>query len=417
MDTGSVDGIICYSTDPWGDMKRPGQLMRRLSERVPVLYVEPHLSLTSVIKNWRTALGPASRERLYRGLSGRTGEVSPGIHVLSSLVTVPPQRLSFLSASCLGRITERQQRRTADRAHRAAMRLGMSSAIIWISYPTPLIGSLDVERAGVVYDCMDRWTDFPDAISDAGWRGLVAEYERQLLATADVVFCSAAGLFESKRRTATGRVLLLRNGADVEHFSSRARRVPDDIAHLPHPIIGYVGAIAEWVDFELLRSVALLRPDWSLVLIGPVFRGKTSGDPRALKLISNLPNVHLLGPRPYPVVPAYLEAFDVATIPFRLNGLTEDTNPIKVYEYLAAGLPVVSTPLPELQTLPEVRLAMTATEFIEQAEAARLERLDIDRLSHRVEVAERNSWEARAEVAWEAISELPGGRSSATTPR
>lgn len=418
MGVRGIDGIICYSTDPWGDMKRPGQLMRRLSERVQVLYVEPALSFTSVIKNWQTALGAASRERLRRGLSGRTDEVLPGIRVLTSLVTVPPHRLSFVpSPSLLGRVSERQHRAAADRARRAAKRLGMSSPVIWTSYPAPLIGWLGGERSVIVYDCMDRWTDFPDAIANPRWQGLVKGYERELLDRADVVFCSAAGLFDSKRRTAKGAVVLLRNGADVEHFLPRGRPVPDDIARLPRPIIGYVGALAEWVDFELLRSVALLRQDWSLVLVGPVFRGASSGDAGALRPISGLPNVHLLGPRPYSDVPAYLEAFDVATIPFRLNGLTEDTNPIKVYEYLAAGVPVVSTRLPELLTLPDVRLASNGAEFVEQCEAARLERFDRNRISHRVEVAERNSWEARAGVAWEAISELPGSRFPATARR
>ncbi|HTX68666.1 MAG TPA: glycosyltransferase [Thermoleophilia bacterium] len=402
-----MDSIICFTVDPWGEMKRPGQLMRRFARRVPVLYVEAPLSITSLIKDWRS---PLTRSRLRRGLSRRTHEAEPGIHVLSSLIVVPPHRLSFLpSASLVRWLERRQQRAMFERAHSEASRLGMSFPVVWMTMPGPLMWPRDRESAVLVYDCMDRWSDFPDILSDADERRLVAEQERQLLAAADVVFCSAAGLFESKRRMVSGAIHLVRNGADVEHFVSRGRSVPTDMVQLPRPIVGYVGAVADWIDFELLRAVARLRPQWSFVLIGPVFKGMRMGDTTVLRPILDVANVYLLGPRAYEEVPAYLEAFDVATIPFKLNGLTEDTNPIKVYEYLAAGVPVVSTPLPEVLSLPGVGVASTAAEFVEQCEIASRVRSDADALPERVGTAVRNSWEARAEVAWAAISEFTGG--------
>jgi len=254
-----------------------------------------------------------------------------------------------------------------------------------------------------VYDCMDRWTDFPDSLADSALRALVVDLEDGLLERANIVLCSAAGLFESKRAVAKGRTLLVRNGADVEHFLPTGREVPNDIAELPRPIVGYVGAVAEWVDFELLRDVAIARPDLSIVLVGPVFQGKTMGDDACLKVIADLPNVHLLGPRPYADVPAYVEAFDVATIPFRCNGLTEDTNPIKVYEYLAAGVPVVSTPMPEVAALAGVYLASDAPAFVDAVERACGERWDSDMIEARIEVGRQNSWQSRADAAWNAI--------------
>ena len=402
-----VDAIVCFSTDAWGDMKRPGQLMLKLMAHAQIIYVEPMLSLTSVVKNWRRAFRPDARKRLARAVTGRVDEVMPGVHAVTPIIAVPSQRVSFmLTPWLLNRLITRQEKRMVRRAFRAARRLGVCRPLLWASFPMRFDGWPTNERGTVVYDCMDRWSDFPDALEDPvlGARG--AQDERDLARTADVVFCSAEGLYDVQRTRTEAPVLLVRNGADIDHFAPAGRPVPGDIAHLCRPVIGYVGALAEWVDFEMLRDVALLRPDWSILLIGPIFQGKTMGDARALDLVSGLPHVHLLGSRAYRDVPAYLEAFDVATIPFKLNGLTEDTNPIKVYEYLAAGVGVVSTPLAEVVSLGEARIAANAKEFVEQCEAAIAERSDAERIAARMQVAHENSWDARAHVIWEAVLAL-----------
>ena len=115
------------------------------------------------------------------------------------------------------------------------------------------------------------------------------------------------------------------------------------------PIAGYYGALARWFDYELLRETARLRPDWSFVLIGPDHDGSL-----ARSKLDRLPNVHWLGPRPYLALPGYLHRFDVATIPFAINDITLATSPLKLYEYFAAGRPVISTPMPECAAFAEV---------------------------------------------------------------
>lgn len=408
MSAPGIDGIVCFSTDPWGEMKRPGQLVRRLSSRVPVCYVEPGLSATSIIKNWRALGSPVARSRIVRSVVLGPHGMGGDVHVVSSLSSVPPQRVAGVlpTESLLSALARRQHGAVQRRAFRAASLLGMRAPIAWISYPMALAGV--PADAFVVYDCMDRWSDFPDAIAEPRWGRVVARAERQLIERADVVLCSARGLYEARSLDAPGRTLLVQNGADVDHFMPRNPPVPDDIARLPRPLIGYVGAVADWLDFELIAQVARLRPDWSFVAVGPVFQGKPTGDARAMKPILGLPNVHLLGPRQYGDVPAYLEAFDAALIPFRSNGLTDDTNPIKVYEYLAAGVPVVSTPLPEVMDLPEVEVAADATDFAAAIERAVGRRHDPTSLGRRLDVARSNSWESRAASAWRFVHERRG---------
>ena len=137
---------------------------------------------------------------------------------------------------------------------------------------------------------------------------------------------------------------------------------PADCAELKGPVIGFFGLIADWVDLEVIRYLASSRPEWSFLLIGEV-----QTDTSALR---ELPNVHLLGRRKYQSLPAYCKAFDVAILPFVVNELTLAANPLKLREYLAAGLPVVATPLPEVLKLkPLVRMARTPEEFLDQIEA------------------------------------------------
>jgi glycosyltransferase involved in cell wall biosynthesis len=118
--------------------------------------------------------------------------------------------------------------------------------------------------------------------------------------------------------------------------------VPEDAAALPGPVIGFYGLIEDWVDLEVIRHMAAARPDWSFLMIGEV-KTDTSA-------VRRLPNVHFPGRRPYQSLPGYCRKFDIAVLPFVVNELTLAANPLKVREYLAAGLPVVATPLPEVQS-------------------------------------------------------------------
>jgi len=185
---------------------------------------------------------------------------------------------------------------------------------------------------------------------------------------------------------------------DLAHFSralDTATPVPSDLASLPRPVVGFFGLIAEWVDLSLVRSVALAQPDWSIVLIGRVATD--------LAPLEGLSNVHLLGPRPYGELPAYCRGFDVGIVPFRMSELTLRANPLKLREYLAAGLPVVSTPLPEVARYEGlVHLAAGETEFVACLEEALARRTEAD-ARRRVEAMRAEGWERRVEEISEIL--------------
>ena len=398
----AIDGIVCLSPDVWGEVKRPQQLMTRLAARRPVIYVEPAASFASLARHPVRELS-SGRARWLRAIGGHAEQLAPGVHVVTPLAAVPAHHRGALAVGGLQAAEERFARNSLEQRVRDAIaKLGLRAPALWVSEPTALDG-LDAFAHTLVYDCVDRWTDFPGPVTDGSWRERVVRDEERLLSAADVVFCSADGLYASKADVAQGKVSLLRNAADVAHFAPAERSKPRDIASLPGPVVGYIGAIAEWVDLALVRDAARLRPGWSFVLVGPAFSGAISGDSSELALLDGVGNVHLMGPRPYEDVPAYLEAFDAAIIPFKLNGLTEDTNPIKLYEYLAAGKPVISTPLPEAMSVDGVLIADTAEALVAQVQAA-LSETDPDAVERRCATAARNSWEVRAQDAWAVLS-------------
>ena len=166
--------------------------------------------------------------------------------------------------------------------------------------------------------------------------------------------------------------------------------IPAEIADLPRPIIGFHGLLADWIDYELLKKVAEHFHDGSLVLIG-----KTNVDAeRKIKTLDGVRNIYLLGRKPYAELPAYCKGFDVALNPFAINELTLAANPLKVREYLAAGLPVVSTDIPEVRILDDVLVGTSHEDFITKIEHALASAKSGEQVSDRVR---HESWEAKVE--------------------
>ena len=335
--------IVCLASNWFEHPTSKHHVMRILSEHNHVLWVNYHASR-------RPKLGGRDARMIARRLRqvcGGARRVSPTLDVLSPLLVPVPD--SRLARYVNGRVLARQIRAALRRAGRPhSPRVPARPTQLWLF--TPDVPELiDLLRPGgqdartppaerVVYYCVDDFGAF------AGFDPtLVAELERRTIAASDVVITSSAKLYEQRRPLHRNTHLVL-HGVDYEHFAAAADlspdAIPDDIKHLPRPVLGYFGLISDYVDLELLAQAARRRPDWSFVLIGEARCN--------LGCLQGLSNVHILGGRAYEELPAYCRGFDVGLVPFRMNRLTRAVNPIKLREYLAAGLPVVSAPLPEV---------------------------------------------------------------------
>jgi glycosyltransferase involved in cell wall biosynthesis len=276
----------------------------------------------------------------------------------------------------------------------------VNDPIVWVYHPGYGDSVARLPRRLLVYDCVDEYSAFPAYRDPAGW---IAERERNLIERADLVFTTARSLYASKRQYKPDETHLVHNVGDAEHFERAQEphlRVPDDVAELSHPIIGFVGAISDYkLNADWLIHLARERPAWSIVLIGPTGIADPTTDTSRLEA---LPNVRLLGHRDYATLPAYLKGFDVAVIPYRINDFIRGVFPIKFFEFLATGKPVVISNLPALEEFYEaVLVARNADEFVARCEEA-LREPNAGR-ERRIELARRHSWPERIRQLMEHI--------------
>jgi glycosyltransferase involved in cell wall biosynthesis len=266
---------------------------------------------------------------------------------------------------------------------RAIEKLGFHRWMTWSFLPSAewVVDRMRPEFS--LYHCVDEFSAFSDAPSKE-----IAETEAKLIRSADLVIVSSERLAQSKQNL-NPKTILVRHGVDYAHFAKaldNSTIVPDDIQHLPKPIFGFFGLIADWVDLELIKKVANSFPNASVVLLGKI---RTN-----VELCRNLTNVYFVGPRPYAQLPAYAKAFDIALLPFRCNELTLNSNPLKAREYLAAGLPVVSTAIPEVEKIGWCQVAKDHNQFIELLRA-QLE--SPESKAARSTAMATESWEARVQ--------------------
>jgi glycosyltransferase involved in cell wall biosynthesis len=375
-------GFADWDTELWTNQHH---LMARLARENRVLFIEslglrrPQLARRDLARVWR---------RLRSGLA--PPRASDGLHVLSPLVL--PLHRSRIARGLNGRLLPALVRT-------AARRLGLRRPILWAYVPQAetLVGALDPSL--VIYHCVDDIAAH-ERIDTSSFRAA----EERFAARADLVLASAPSLAERMRRL-SNNVLYAPNVADTELFSRALDPGALDpaLAQLPEPRILFTGAIVSIkLDFGLIVELARLRPQWSFALVGPVGLGDPATDVSAL---TAEPNIHLLGPRSYEQLPGVLRGGQAGLIPYTRNELTESIFPMKVYEYLAAGLPVVATPLPALTGLADVALAPDA-----QGLAARLdEALASDSPAMRAERSRRaasHSWNHRLQEISAAVAAL-----------
>ena len=302
-----------------------------------------------------------------------------------NLYIYSPLLLPFPYSSVVRRLNRSLLTRALNRWMRAA---GFGRPIVWTFLPTPLIRDVmrDIGPSASVYYCID---DFASS-STAARR--IARSEEQLLREVDLVFVTSEKLRE-KAAQFSDSVSLFPFGVSYRKFESirdAPGETPADLAALPRPVVGYVGGIHQWVDMRLLRDVARRMPETTFALVGPLQIDVSSGD---------APNLHFLGKKAHDDIPRYIKGFDVGIVPYLLSDYTANVYPTKLNEYLAMGIPVVATDLPEIRRFNAdhgscVAVAGDAGQFVTALQTALRPSTDEDRRA-RIEVARVNSWHAR----------------------
>jgi glycosyltransferase involved in cell wall biosynthesis len=372
--------IVCFSHDWTGDPLSKTHLMRVLSRENRILWV-------NAIANRMPTTSTKDMSRIFKKLKSFT---EPVREVEKNIFVLNPLAIPAYGSSAVRNFN---QRFLISQVKGAMKKLGFQKPVNMIFNPAAglLAGRLGEEST--IYYCVDEYTAFTGAS-----KGL-KEIEEELFRKADLVIVSAEKLLESKSAF-NQNTFLIRHGVDFAHFRKaldEETKIPDAIANLPRPIIGFHGLLADWIDYDLIVKIAEHFRQGSVVLIG-----KTTVDAeKVIGKVQNLPNVHLLGRQPYADLPNYCKGFDVALNPFAINDLTLAANPLKVREYLAAGLEVVSTAIPEVEIMNLCRIGRTHDEFIAEIERA------LENPRPKIEISEAvraESWEARVDELREIIA-------------
>ena len=373
--------VLFFGAVDWSHTwQRPQQIASRLAAQGRVVYVDP-------IGLRRARLSDVPRlVRRLRGAAFETRSAAGGVTVISARAATLASALCA-PLSWTARLLVAAVRDALDRAR-------IERPVIWAGTPSPaLVAALDrLPSRLLVYDCLDAVAAFRPEQAE------VEAAEAVLAQRADVVLATSPPL-EARMRRWNPCTVLVPNAADYDHFSRRiaAGEIPPELRPLPRPVIGYVGEVAGWIDTVLVRALAARHPTWSIVLVGPA-------TPTARYALAAA-NVHVLGRRPYAELPRYLAGFDCCLIPFLASPLTAAVSPIKLYEYLAAGRPVVSTPLPSVLPFAREVLIAAGPRFLEAVEEAVAAAPNVDAAAARRRRARAHTWDDRVARVLEALTE------------
>lgn len=355
--------VVCFSHLRWGFVwQRPQHLLARITHNNPVYVVEEPLIHES---NEPASLTVTSDS----GVTILTPSVPRSKH---------PDGMFCGANNCVIRelLSEYFLRE-----------LGGSEVIAW--YYTPMaLGALpeNLTPSLTIYDAMDELANFRGAPRE------LRDQERLLMNIADLVFAGGPSLYEA-RKFRHPRTFCFPSGVEASHFRQPQRAQPRELVELASPIIGFYGVLDERIDFDLVGGIADARPDWSIVMIGPVV--KIDGSQ-----LAHRPNIHYLGMKRYEDLPQYLAHFDAAILPFAINEATRFISPTKTLEYLAGGKPVISTAIEDVVDLygDVTEIASTPDEFVAAIERLWHESVDAKRIrARRVNsVLQQHDWDVIA---------------------
>jgi hypothetical protein len=374
--------ILCFASGYDAPPTSKHHIMHLLARRNTILWVNYHASRRPSMDGRDLRYLTGRLRGVFRGLSNPRDN----LYVLTPLV-IPLPGNHFIRK--INRLL------LTHRIRRTLTRLGDRALQIWSFSPdiSYLLDRFSPER--VVYYCVDNFASF------SGYdRAQVLHDEADLCRRADLVITTSRALQEAKEAL-NQRTIFVPHGVDYDHFVRAVQEPlpsPHDIAAIPHPRIGFFGLIRDWVDLDLVAAITRRRRKWQFV-----FLGDSAVD---LSSMGSLDNVHFLGAKPYQALPAYCRQMDAAMIPFKINDLTLAVNPIKLREYLAAGLGVVSTPLPEVQTYKDlVEIADTPDTF--ESAIERVLRSGADARDRRVQAMRSETWGEKLSLICQQLQKAP----------
>lgn len=375
------ESIVYFGPEPWhGLWRNRQQLMSRFAKHNRVLYVEPPLysvrKIMSLLSSeqWEWAsVWPPGVEKL-----------GDGLFVLRSPIWLP----------LLGKHPVNQLKYAYWQwiLRRTARKLRLQRPIVWLSRPLMggMLGVLDEKLS--IYHVVDEYTAYDGVTHEQ--RDDLLKAEAKMLRQTDVSIVVSRSLLKHKAQMG-GNVHLVPNAVDFSAYAGvhDSAAIPNELLEIERPWIGYSGLIGRRLDLELIAEVARKRPRWSFVMLGPVRKSRCE---TALSVLETLPNVHFLEQRPVDEVPGFVRAFDVCMVPYRQDERSVNSSPLKIYEYAAAGRPIVATRFPVAEELNDfVLIAEEANGFEHAISEALGWEASHPRLRAGVETARQNTWERR----------------------
>jgi len=277
---------------------------------------------------------------------------------------------------------------------RLCRRFNVKNPILWFVIPHLALVLEKFKNAFKVYYCTDDYSAFPGVAKDR-----IREMDRVMSQECDVIFCASQPLVDAKKAFGD-KVVLSRHGVDFDHFHDihlKKVKPAEEIKNVQHPVIGYFGLIEKWVDLEMIRYAAERHPEWTFLMIGGmVVQDHPCG---------HLANVRFIGSRKYEILPSYAAVFDVGIVPFVNNEQIFNSNPLKLRQYLAMGIPVVSTSYPEANVFVGlIKIVTSKEEFVAAVEKV-LKHDSQEQTQKRIDAVRPMSWDNRYQEILKTVTQ------------
>jgi len=368
--------IVALSTQDWRDLwTRKQRFMQQFARQGnKVLYVESQFHWVTYFKKFKSQW-----RRIYLCLLGPR-QVETNLYIYTPPLLFPAFQifpmLNVINNFIMGRFLLVNMRK-----------LGIDNPLLWLysHYNGPLVKTLKCKRA--LYECVDEFSGAKGLINPE----VARELENCTLDAVDAAIVTAPALKSSKTNH-NRNIHIIPNAANVAHFGKALLNLPEpaEMRGMGHPRLIFIGAVAYWIDLNLLEHLAHERPQWQIILVGPVLVN--------VKRLQAYSNIHILGKKVYNSLPDYLASSDLALNPYRLDSVAENCSPLKLYEYMASGLPVVSTNMPEARHFPGIiNVAISYDDFISQIERV-LGRNSAEKDEHQkraIKESQKHTWEKR----------------------